>query len=382
MVITPMLMAEDNPELGTDLPEEELGRLCRFVAHDFKNFTMLLAGNAEMALRRSPTDPQVCEYLGNIIEAAKQARDLADKVLVHRRHNPAEEDVIDLVPLVEQLPALVGGHLSDSLSLEIALEDRPLPWRGSPARWQQVMLNLVVNAIEAMEGRSGRVQISARRDGNQIVFAVEDDGPGVPHAIRDSIFDAEKTTRRGDLHQGLGLAIVRHLAETYGGTVSVGDSQHCAGACFTVCVPAAAESDLPATASGLLRAVKAPTVKHNVLYVEDEPSMRTLGLDMLQMLNCRVTLAADGQEALEIFERSPDYFDIIISDSRMPNVCGSDLAQRVTKIRTDIPFILVTAFNDAATGPDIGRLGIREVLRKPFMLEDLDGILKRILAAS
>ncbi|MGF1452675.1 MAG: response regulator [Opitutales bacterium] len=376
-----MASPEQPSDADTQLPEAELGRLARFVAHDFKNFCMLLAGNAEMALRCRPSDPQVVAYLRNIIGGAQQARDLADRVLSHRRHCPNDESIHDLRGILNGLPDLLQSQLKPGQELNLDLPETPLWWQGCISRAQQVFLNLVVNALESMEDKAGEVSVTARLRGPMIRVSVEDDGPGVPPDRRETIFDAEQSTRGDSLHRGLGLAIVRHVTNTYGGRSFVTEGAR-GGACFIVELPVAQNGQGAGSQSAASSPELAPAGdsahKRNVLFVEDDPSMRTLGMDMLQMLNCRVTVASDGQEAWQIFEGASDYFDAVISDSRMPNMSGSQLARRVREQRPKLPFILVTAFNDAATGREVERLGIREILPKPFMLEDLERTLERV----
>ncbi len=389
--------------------EAELGRLARFVAHDFKNYVMLIAGNTELALRELEDCPRAAGLLEQVLLAAQQSRELIDQVLAHHQGDTAAALCFDLRDVVLELPGLIGGRWPERLPLDLRVPSGAAMWQGVPSRWRQIVLNLVVNACEAMAGRAGRLAVWLDDAPSGIRLTVADEGPGIPCELLPKLFSGEVMARQTSLTRGLGLSIVRHLTDLAGGSVQA-ENRATGGAVFTVLLPRrpaalrhpratlspesnralscpgdpaisplSGEPDweiptspVPARSITDRAARKNHRTRRNVLYVEDEPSLRMLATDMLQMLNCRVTLANDGQEAWDLIQRSPDYFHLIFSDSRMPNLSGPQLAKMVKETYPHLPFVLVTAFSDSATEREVRRLGLEAVLYKPFMLEDLE----------
>lgn len=352
----------------------QLGELARILAHDFKNLAMMAQGNAELALRDPAVPESVAEHLRNILQASQLTHQLASRISAHAHQQVEPVAVFDLLGIVEKVWALVGtenrrGH---QLILETPTSP-PLPLRGHASEWMQILLNLCLDAFRTMEQRRGTLTLSIHQDSQEALVRIADTGPGLNAAQLASLFDPKAHTEAGGhLAQSMGLAYARQVLGEHAVTLKV-ESTPGKGTSVLLRAPLAAASELPTATAPF---TEAPRRKRCVLYVEDEPTMRDLGMDMLQLLHCRVTLARNGAEALELVQRNPDYFDIILSDSKMPEMSGTELARKLRERFPDLPFVLVTAFNDDATHREVQRLGITQVLGKPFMLEELQSVLE------
>jgi len=355
----------------------ELGGVARNICHDLKNFLTAIQGNAELAQRQGDPRMQATAYTA-IMQASEAARDLCNQVLAYAEAGKSPRELFDLQVLLRDSLELMQVVVPEGVQLRLEASSEPVPVEGNRSQLRQIIHNLIVNALQAAEAEQGEVAISlqASEGGKEVILEVVDTGPGISLERQEEIFDLGYTTKATSLGHGLGLALVKELAEAHGGGVSL-QSEPGKGCCFRVHLPLSSQH-LPEP-SAEVKPAPTGSRKHNVLLVDDEAFMLSLGMDILQTLGYRVTVAASGMEALELVKNAPAYFDAVLSDSRMPEMNGEELARKLQDIRSDLPFVLVTAFASVTETYAEKRDGVCGVVAKPFLIEDLRDVLSTLL---
>ncbi|RMG45695.1 MAG: response regulator [Acidobacteria bacterium] len=345
---------------------ESLGVLAGGVAHDFNNLLTTILGNAEVALSELPEGAPSLPYIENVRRTAKRAAELTRQLLDYAGGSAMVRMPVDLNELVGEMLALLRTTVGDRIELDCRLDPSAPAAAGDSSRLRQVLLNLVVNAGEAIGSRPGRILVTTRNAGAAVELAVEDDGPGVDPAVRGRIFDPFFTTKFSG--RGLGLAAVKGIVEAHGGTIEVGDSEELGGALFTVRIPAAArdETDAPAAAPGRGRRAAGGTV----LLVDDEPDVREVAARALVAAGYDVLEASSGEEALAQVARA-SRIDAAVIDLTMPGMDGVELLERLRRDRPALPCVLVSGWSERGAGERASRMTGVVFVRKPFEAEEL-----------
>lgn len=362
-------------------PVVVLGELSRGICHDLKNFLTAIQGNAEMARRAGSDNEEPLERsLQKITEAALAASDLCNQVLAYSRQGTLPRTVFNFSKLVERTAMMLHDESQDHIKVVVEASGPDAIIEASESQIRQIVSNLIANAFHAVGEKGGTVKltISTSDEGGIAELQVSDTGPGIAFEKQTQLFDPTFTTKAFGVGNGLGLMLVKRIAEEHGGTVGC-ESEPGNGCRFQVTMPLTdkvieerAQND---------NVTLAQAKKHNVLLVDDEEFMRSLGIDILQSLGYRVTVASTGREAYELILNNRDYFDVILSDSRMPEMSGEDLALETKKICPGMPFILVTAFAAIDGERRTEKCGIHGIVAKPFLIEDLKKALDQALAS-
>ncbi len=347
---------------------ESVGRLAAGVAHDFNNVLGSIVPCVEI-LRRRVQDPRALTYLDTIDAAAERAAAVVRQLLAFSRAGAARRIPLDLNRAVEGALQLLRPSLK-----QVELAWRPGSGLAQVAadetQIQQVLLNLALNAVDAMGGR-GRVTVETRatEDGRGLVLSVEDTGPGVPPELADKIFDPFFTTKEVGEGTGLGLSLVYGIVERHGGSIRL-LSPPGGGARFEVELPA-----LGATQE------KAPGSRTTVLLVDDDPLLLQSLAGGLEELGFSALPARSAEAALAAAEREDARLDAAVLDVRMPGTDGIALAERLRDRRPELPILFMSAFAEDRAA-EIARLSGRAVLTKPFPPSRLVKALREILPAA
>jgi CheY-like chemotaxis protein len=255
----------------------------------------------------------------------------------------------------------------------------------------QVVMNLATNAAHAMEGEGGRLTITLddidqRKDGTVIKgleeqakvvqLIVGDTGRGMSRSVVDRIFDPYFTTKIKGKGTGMGLAVVHGIVKSYGGEIRV-ESQLGKGSRFLVYLPAA---DVRRTeADGARPSDHAAGGSESILLVDDEPQIVNLLQIMLSSMGYRVSAHTDSRSAIRAFEADPQAFQLVLTDMTMPGITGEELARHVLRMRPDLPVLLATGFSESINEDKARRMGIRKLLFKPILREELAAVLRDVL---
>jgi signal transduction histidine kinase/ActR/RegA family two-component response regulator len=359
---------------------EALGQLAGGVAHDFNNLLTVLAGHAELLRPKVATDDSATRQLDAIATATERAADLTRRLLTFSTRQVTQTGTADLNDAVLETREIMASALGKSIRLVTALEIDLQPVRLDPGQLSQVLVNLVLNARDAMP-KGGTIEIAtsgahgANIDARQdfVLLTVTDTGEGMDEATQARIFEPFFTTKGTDRGTGLGLATVYGIVESTGGFIAV-ESTLGVGSTFRLSLPTAAAVAAPHVHADETERRLLP---QRVLLVEDEREVRQLVVQQLESQGHAVVAAPTPVRALELFE--PGEFDLMITDVVMPRMNGWELAQHVRTQQGNLPVLLMSGYTDGAV--DLrGASASTAFLQKPFTRDALEAKMLQIVS--
>jgi PAS domain S-box-containing protein len=359
---------------------EAVGQLAGGVAHDFNNLLQAIQGFAQLTHDGLPPESEGRLHLEEVLRASERAHSLVSKLLTFGRRERAAPSSVDLRELVEGLATMLRRLLGESWEIVTSGDGAPVSVAAEAEQLEQVIVNLCINAKEAMPG-GGEIRVGTARaaldaefcrlhawarPGDFAVLTVSDGGTGMPPDVLDHIFEPFYTTKQRGRGTGLGLAIVYGIVKQYDGFFHVRSAPG-AGTFIEIYLPLAAA---PArTGRGRQRPAEGGT--ETILLAEDDESVRAFALQVLQNAGYVVLPARDGQEALSVFCANRDSIRIAVLDVIMPRMSGKVVAERIRAMAPDMPVLFSTGYDfrlleeGFVPAPDV------EVLRKPFTYVDL-----------
>jgi CheY-like chemotaxis protein len=352
---------------------EAVGRLAGGVAHDFNNLLGVITGYAQMLGRELGEAHPGHKRLAQIERAAARASELTRRLLAFSRAQPAEPRPIDLAALVADMEPMLRRMIGEDVSLVVASEAHIWSVRADPGQIEQAIMNLVVNARDAMP-RGGRITITTRNldsgphdDKPAIELQVSDTGEGMSPEVRARVFEPFFTTKESGKGTGLGLPMAYAAVGQAGGSMEV-TSEPGAGATFRILLPRCESpaSVLAAPASALETAGGHETI----LLVEDDPALREMVREILEASGYRV-LEADGPaqaDARSAAEASA--IDLVLSDVVLPEGGGQQVLDALRQRRPAIRALFMSGYCDETLGPRGVAAGSR-ILSKPFSTQTL-----------
>lgn len=351
---------------------ESLGQLAGGVAHDFNNLLGVIL-NYTTLIARSQSDPLVISDLGEIRAAAERGAALTKQLLTFARRDVVNPEPIEIAEVIEGVVAMLSRTLGEHIALELEMGDPPLVVVADRNQLEQILLNLAINARDAMP-EGGTLTISAERlpkadaQGSEVVLRIADTGFGMEPDVLGRAFEPFFTTKDRAHGSGLGLATVYGIARQCGGSVSLA-SEVGNGTTVTIVLPG---SDQPVPAS--TSASEYIGAGHErILLVEDEEPLRVATARLLAEYGYDVLVAVDGQDALEIFEREADAIDLVLTDVAMPRMRGDTFAARLAELQSPVPLVFMSGY-DSGEAPQAGHL-----LAKPVQEDVLLRTIREIL---
>ncbi len=358
-----------------------VGRLAGGIAHDFNNVLMAMMGSVEMACNEEGLTPGVLRYLEGIQASVERGSALTRKLLNFSRRRRADLQDLELASFVEGLRDLFGRLLGEGVRLGLELPERPLWVRADPSDLEQVLINLIANARDAV-GPNGQVLLAVElgTGGAWGAIVVRDDGPGIPPEIIPHIFEPFYTTKGIGEGTGLGLAIVYGIVERLGGTVMARNGLD-EGAVFTITLPLIEE---PVVSDPDIAILPEPEEiqgeGRTVLVVDDDEVIRSLIQEQLRTVGFQVFTAPDGDSALELAASLPQAPELLLTDMRMPGMDGMELVKRLQERQPDLRYLYMTGFGDdiiAAHGSDGPPANlIEKPFRLPTLLAAMEAVMK------
>jgi PAS domain S-box-containing protein len=359
---------------------EALGTLAGGIAHDFNNILGIILGNAELALLNNPDGQPTRQLLEQIHQACMRAQTLVRQILSFSRKTPQELQLCHLGPIVQESLALLRTLIPTTIELRLDITATADVVLADPAQIHQVMINLVMNALQAMEDAGGVIEVSLvdlvldeiaaqhheLKPGSYVQLTVRDTGGGIAPAIMGRIFDPYFTTKEVGKGTGMGLAVVHGIVTHHGGAISA-QSVLGRGASFQVYLPVREAEPILAPPP----TVSLASGQERILFIDDEQALVSMGKAFLESLGYDVVIETSSREALALFIRQPDGFDLVITDMTMPEMTGERLAKELRRIRPDIPIILCTGFSHHLNEEEAKAIGIGAFLMKPFGLREL-----------
>ncbi len=376
---------------------EALGTMAGGIAHDFNNLLTVVLGHAEFALKDIPPKSPAHWSLTEITNAARRAADLSLQMLAYTGKSSFAIERVELSGLVEEMSRLLETTISKKAILNLHLERGLPPIQADPSQIRQIVMNLIVNASEAIGDRSGVVTVSVgatRCDeeylrktevhdnlapGPYVYLEVADTGCGMDAGTRSRIFEPFFSTKFTG--RGLGLAAALGIVRAHKGTLKV-DSEPGEGTTFKILFPAMEDAGEKARSNE-----SSPLAdwrgKGTILLVDDEESLLALGARMLEHLGFTVLTAADGLQAVELYRQRGKEIDLVLMDLTMPHMDGAEAFGELRRLNPDVRVILASGYGKEDVASRFAGNGIDGVLQKPYTLarlrESLAGLMPKRL---
>jgi len=374
-------------QLAQSQKMEAVGRLAGGVAHDFNNVLLTILGRSELVLRRLPRRDPLRRQLAEILKAGRRAASLTRQLLAVSRTQVLQPRVVDLNATLREIARMLRRLIGEDVAFRMALQPDLGPVTVDPDQIVQVVLNLVVNARDAMP-RGGELVVETRDAGweeadlagegrRAVLLAVRDDGCGMDEDTQARAFEPYFTTK-GEMGTGLGLSTVYGIVKQSGGTIRL-DSRPGRGTTFRIYLPRAEGRAEPAAERRLPRAPRRRGGR--VLLVEDDPAARRALEEFLREDGHTVLSAASGDEAERLCRDSSEPIDLVLTDTVMPRMSGPQLVAHLRTLQPAMRTILMsghtpeTVLRQGEVGPDA------VFLQKPFEIEVMLGHVRRLLAS-
>jgi len=345
-------------------------------------------------MRRLDPDSKEHNYTESIMNAGNRGKRLVQQILSFSRQSGSEIRPLQVEPLIKEDIKLLQATLPSNVSLETRMEESFDPVRADPSDLHQMVMNLCTNAIQAMEENGGELLLELKevefelgfnkrqndlQPGKYIRFTVHDTGEGMGSSTLERIFDPFYTTRGPDKGTGLGLSVVHGIVNKLGGTIQV-DSTPGQGSVFSVFLPAVEDSQ-GREEVGVENVNSLTKGKGRILFVDDEVDILTWGRETLQTLGYNVVSSGSSPEAWEIFQNSPDAFELVVTDQKMPDMNGMELASRIKGIRPNVPVLLSTGYGESLISSEDTSGVVDKMLEKPFSMGWLSQAVKSLITS-
>ena len=371
--------------------DESIGRLAGGVAHDFNNLLTAILGYADLARRRSGADAILDGHLRRILDAAKRGAGLTQQLLAFARKQVVRPEPFDLRETLRRIGDLLPVLIGENNELQITMPPDELVVQGDPGQIEQVVMNLAVNARDAMQ-LGGRLTLKAERwspdpfgaapphleSGEYALITIQDTGTGMDERVKARIFEPFFTTKEPGNGTGLGLSMAWGIVHQAKGTIQV-DSVLGQGSTFRIFLPLAIRgqtSRVRRPVSGRLDAGGGETI----LLVEDEGAIRELETDLLHTLGYRVLIACNGEEALALADAGQE-FAAVVTDLVMPRLGGEALVARLRLKRPLLRVLLTSGYPENIAVRDGGLEANTSFLQKPFSPAELARAVRQLLQA-
>lgn len=369
---------------------EAIGHLAGGIAHDFNNILAAIMGFSELALRRTD-EQEIREYLENVLKASNRAKDLIQQILTFSRKSEANLAPVDLRRILKDTLPLVRASLASNITILDRFDEvADATILGNSTQLQRVLLNLCANGAQAMRGSGGMLIVKLTEQiadellrercpelalgRRYLVLSVRDTGTGISPEHLHSIFEPYFTTKTQEKGTGLGLAVVHGIVKHHAGNLLVKSFvDH--GTTFSIFFPPCEES--VSTSPPTPNAARAIVPAH-ILAVDDEPAILLVLKKSLEKQGYTVTCSQFAREAITLFRKAPESFDLLLCDLTMPEMSGDALARKFKEVRADIPVILCSGHSPELMR-EIDTSHVDQLLQKPIPQEELARALRKAL---
>lgn len=373
---------------------EAIGTFAGGIAHDLNNIIGAITTCGEMALEDTPKESSVSEDLRHLLLAANRGKTLIQQVLAFSRKRDRQRRPLQVKSILYECLDLLKIVIPPSVDIRLQFADQVNLISANPAKIHQIIMNLCVNADQAMRGGNGvltlsldQVDLSSDSDipspanlkpGEYVRLSVADTGNGMEPEVLARIFEPFYTTRGKRGGTGLGLAVIHGIIKSYDGAITV-ESTLGEGTVFCVYLPTVTMvTHLP-----VCQSVEGPEIgNERILLVDDDRDMLYAEHKLLERLGYSVVHCSEGSVALTTFQADPEGFDLVITDQIMPQMTGVELSQELIKLRPDLPIILCSGYTDrySEVTPDVLReAGICDYIRKPFSSVEISQVIRNTL---
>lgn len=370
---------------------ESIGRLAGGIAHDFNNILAAISGFSQLALDGLPADSQAAADINEVVGASNRAALLVKQILSFSRKEQKNLSPVNLPEVLSESLVLLRATIPSTIEIIDTIESEEKLVLADATMLHQVIINICTNASHAMEEKGGRLEVELRIKATSeitsqhvdamnapqyAVMTFKDNGSGIDAKICQHIFDPYFTTKEVGKGSGMGLAVVHGVINSHHGFIDV-DSTPGIGTTFTIYLPSV-DSEYK-----VLEDIKdLPAGDERILIVDDESAIVLLTTRRLENLGYRVTPTTKSTEALELFKKNPNNFDLIISDQTMPQLRGDQLAREILAVRPEIPIIICTGYSSQITTDRATIPGVKSCLSKPVDYNLLANTIRKELDSS
>ena len=368
---------------------EAIGSLAGGIAHDFNNILTVIIGFTQLSLMNFFDEKTVRQQLDEVLLAGHRAKGFIKQLLAFSQPTGNERRPVCLKMIIEETLTLLHATIPASIEIHQDIQTRNTKILADASQIHQVLMNLCMNASHAMNGNSGTIAIRLDevditpqfaalspklRLGPFVRLLVQDTGQGMTQEILDRIFDPFFTTKGLGQGTGLGLSVVHGVVKSHGGSISV-ESVHGKGTTFQIYFP---ETQHPFVLDPIHKD-PFPRGQGKILFVDDEVVICKLGQEMLEYLGYEVMIKTSSLEALNAFRKTPHMFDLVITDESMPSLPGSELSQKIIEIRSDIPILFCSGYDQGHSPKQLNNHLMRQHVAKPFDISQMAWAIRSLL---
>jgi two-component system, cell cycle sensor histidine kinase and response regulator CckA len=375
---------------------EAIGTLSGGIAHDFNNILSAIIGYSELSLQHLSIHSKAADDINQVIKSAKRAADLILQILTFSRK--ADHKFIHVSPhlMFKEALRMMRATLPATIEIEEAIDKECGTILADPTGLHQIIINLCTNAVHSMEDSKGILSLKLYRlevgeeeiaaeagvtAGSFVVLVVSDNGCGMDQDTQKQIFEPYFTTKDVGKGTGLGLSVIYGIVKDHNGFIRV-ESKPGEGSTFYVFFPAVQKVISPSKDSEHLNInmrSDLPRGSERIILVDDELLLVKIQKRQLENLGYTVVATENSTEVLEKIRSHPDQFDVLITDQTMPNLTGEELAEKVLKIKPDMPIIMCTGHSDTVSREDAFAIGIKRYILKPIQGNELVYAVREVL---
>jgi PAS domain S-box-containing protein len=355
---------------------EAIGQLAGGIAHDFNNILTAILGLANLLEARLPPGDPLAEYPKNIAASAVKASELTRGLLAFSRKQVLNVRPVSLNELIRGMTSLLRRLIREDIDLEAVFCGADTSVLADPVQVEQVIMNLITNAVDAMPG-GGRIVIETQARDGHVVLSVTDTGSGMDAATQDKVFDPFFTTKEVGKGTGLGLAMVYGIVRQHKGAIYL-HSEPGTGTSIRISLPAGGA--IAPRPEAVTLPSDGPTEGHEtILVAEDDEALRSLVKEMLERFGYTVLLAADGAEALEIYRENASRIDMLLIDLVMPRMNGRAFFAAARTLNPGVRALFYSGYAADLVEPGSGLEPGMHLLPKPFSFSELGSKVRQIL---
>ncbi|MBN2444586.1 MAG: PAS domain S-box protein [Spirochaetales bacterium] len=361
------------------------------IAHDFNNILTPILGLSDLALLDMTESDKGYEEIKQITQAATKAKNLVKEILTFSKKVEQKRRIVEIYTIIDEVLNLIRATLPSTIEIKKQLEPGCGFIFASPSQIHQVIINICVNAEQAMENQIGVMEIIVKKTefqgktkignfdlekGKYIELIIKDTGVGMDKKTMDRMFEPFFSTRDESEGIGLGLAVVHGIISNHHGAIKV-ESTIGKGTSFTIYLPQA-KSTIENEEEGEQEIVFSTNHEH-ILLIDDDEQVAISGEQILETIGYTTITKTDPLEALDLFKKNPQQFDLVITDLTMPKMTGIQLAGEIKKLNKQIPIILATGYMNKINPDDCDKIGITSILIKPFSVQEMSVVIREIL---